>query len=108
MSFQSQQDRVIGVTWRTAIARLEFALLPLLFVAAHGALLVVSGSHAWLVSLIFLTLVPLMAAAACLYRARRSAYARGWAALSLALLLWTVGMAGNLYSGLVLDSWSGV
>lgn len=108
MSFQSQEDSAIGVTWRTATARLEFARLPLLFVAVHGALLIVSGAHAWLVSLIFLTLAPLMAGAACLYRARRSGYARGWAGLSFALLLWAAGMAGNLYSGLVLDSWSGV
>lgn len=87
MSLQSQEDSVISASWRTAAARLEFALLPLLFVAGHGALLVVSGAHAWLVSLIFLTLAPLTAGAACLYRARHSGYARGWAALSFALLL---------------------
>lgn len=109
MPLQSQQDS--GSTpapWRTTSSRFRVALLPLLFVALHGALLVVSVEHAWLVSLIFLTAAPLMAAAACLYAARRSGFARGWAALALAMLLWAGGMVGNLYAGIALGSWSGV
>jgi diguanylate cyclase (GGDEF)-like protein len=82
--------------------------LPLVFVGVHGALLIVGGRHAWLVSLIFLTMAPLMAGAACVYRARRDSYAGGWFALAAAMLLWAAGMAGNLYSGIILDSWSAV
>lgn len=109
MPFQSQEDSSQSTaSWQSAAACLQAALLPLLFVALHGALLLVGGHHAWLVSLIFLTAAPLMAGAACLYRARRGGYVRGWIALAVAMLLWAGGMAGNLYAGLVLDSWSGV
>jgi diguanylate cyclase (GGDEF)-like protein len=109
MPLQSQQDSsATPAPWQAAGARLQVMLLPLLFVALHGVLLMVSVGQAWLVSLIFLSIAPLMAAAACLYAARRSGFARGWTALALAMLLWAAGMAGNLYAGLVLDSWSGV
>ena len=109
MPFQSQEDSSQSTaSWQSAAACLQAALLPLLFVALHGALLLVGGHHAWLVSLIFLTAAPLMAGAACLYRARRGGYVRGWIALAVAMLLWAGGMAGNLNAGLVFDSWSGV
>ena len=109
MPLQSQQHSSAAPTpWQAAGARLQVTLLPLLFVALHGVLLVVSVGQAWLISLIFLSIAPLMAAAACLYAARCSGFARGWTALALAMLLWAGGMAGNLYAGLVLDSWSGV
>ena len=109
MSFPGQQDSSSNpAPWQVDGRRLQVALLPLLFVALHGALLVVSAGHAWLVSLVFLTVAPLMAAAACLYAARRSGFARGWAAVALAMLLWAGGMAGNLYAGLIIGSWSGV
>lgn len=83
-------------------------LLPPLFVAVHALAIVLSGERAWLASLIFLTLAPLLAGAACVWRARRSGYAEGWYALALAMLLWSGGMAGNLVAGVMLDSWSGV
>ena len=109
MPFPGQQDSSSNpAPWQADGSRLQVVLLPLLFAALHGALLVVSGEHAWLVSLVFLTAAPLMAAAACLYAARRNGFARGWAAVALAMLLWAGGMAGNLYAGLVLESWSGV
>lgn len=109
MPFQSQENSSAALEPRAALAiPLQAAWLPLLFVALHGALLVVGGRHAWLVSLVFLILAPLMAGAACIYRARHGGFARGWIALAIAMLLWAGGMAGNLFSGLVLDSWSGV
>lgn len=109
MSLRSQEDsRQPAASWQSAAAGFQVAFLPLLFAGLHGILLAVSGAHAWLVSLIFLTAAPMMAAAACIYRARQNDYPRGWIALAVAMLLWAGGMAGNLYSGLVLDSWSGV
>ncbi|NIJ35681.1 diguanylate cyclase (GGDEF)-like protein [Sphingopyxis panaciterrae] len=109
MPIQSQEDSGAAPgPWQAFPMRLQAAFLPLLFVVLHGALLIVGGRHAWLVSLIFLTLAPLMAGAACLYRARQGGFARGWLALAIAMLLWAGGMAGNLFSGIVLDSWSGV
>jgi diguanylate cyclase (GGDEF)-like protein len=83
-------------------------LTPLLFLAAHALVIAFGGTRAWLLSLILLTLAPLLAGVACLYRARREGFAEGWLALAFAMLLWTGGMAGNLVSGIWLDSWSGV
>src|SRR6218665_3708436 len=92
MPLQSQQHSSAAPTpWQAAGARLQVTLLPLLFVALHGVLLVVSVGQAWLISLIFLSIAPLMAAAACLYAARCSGFARGWMALALAMLLWAGG-----------------
>jgi len=83
-------------------------LLPPLLFAVHALAILLAGEQAWLVSLILLTLAPLLAGAACWWRARRSGYAEGWYALALAMLLWSGGMAGNLVAGAMLDSWSGV
>ena len=83
-------------------------LSPLLFLAVHALSIGFGGASAWLLSLILLTLAPLLAGLACFYRARRKGFAGGWFALALAMLLWTGGMAGNLLSGVWLDSWSGV
>ena len=49
----------------------QTAHLPLLFVFLHGALLLVSGYHAWLVSLIFLTAAPLMAVTIGIFKRAR-------------------------------------
>ncbi|WP_447764432.1 GGDEF domain-containing protein [Sphingopyxis panaciterrae] len=83
-------------------------LSPLLFLTVHTLSIGFGGARAWLLSLILLTLAPLLAGVACLYRSRREGFAEGWIALAFAMLLWTGGMAGNLVSGIWLDSWSGV
>ena len=82
--------------------------LSLAFIAAHGAGLAFAGEWSWLVSLAFLSLAPLLAGAAAYHRARHGGYRDGWLALAAAMLLWAAGMAGNVASGVWLDSWSGV
>ncbi len=47
-----------------------------------------------------LTGAPLLAAVACLWRARRDRAALGWRAMALALLLWAGGMAFNMIDAL--------
>lgn len=99
-------DSLYGAQRRICRAYPEF-LLPLSFVALHALAIAVSGDKAWLASLLFLILAPLLAASACFYRARRGAFADGWIALGVAMLLWAGGMVGNLIAGFLLDSWSG-
>jgi len=70
-------------------------LLPLLYLAGHTLALAFS-SHPQAASFGFLTVAPLMAGAACLWRSRRDEVAPAWIALAVALLLWAGGMAVNM------------
>ena len=72
-------------------------VLALLYVLCHGLVL---ARPAGAGSFVFLTGAPLLAAIACLWRARRDRAALGWRATALALLLWAGGMAFNMIDAL--------
>lgn len=75
-------------------------VLALLYVLCHGLVLTLWPGPAGAGSFVFLTGAPLLAAAACLWRARRDQAALGWRATALALLLWAGGMALNMIDAL--------
>ena len=75
-------------------------VLALLYVLCHGLVLALWPGAAGAGSFVFLTAAPLLAAAACLWRARRDGAALGWRATALALLLWAGGMAFNMIDAL--------
>jgi peptidoglycan/LPS O-acetylase OafA/YrhL len=75
-------------------------VLALLYVLCHGLVLALWPGPAGVGSFVFLTGAPLLAAAACLWRARRDRAALGWRATALALLLWAGGMAFNMIDAL--------
>lgn len=75
-------------------------VLALLYVLCHGLALTLWPGPAGAGSFVFLTGAPLLAAAACLWRARRDRAALGWRATALALLLWAGGMAVNMIDAL--------
>ena len=75
-------------------------VLALLYVLCHGLVVALWPEGAGAGSFVFLTGAPLLAAAACLWRARRDRAALGWRATALALLLWAGGMAINMFDAL--------
>lgn len=75
-------------------------VLALLYVLCHGLVLALWPGPAGAGSFVFLTGAPLLAAVACLWRARRDRAALGWRAMALALLLWAGGMAFNMIDAL--------
>ncbi|HDS1656147.1 TPA: GGDEF domain-containing protein [Stenotrophomonas maltophilia] len=75
-------------------------VLALLYVLCHGLVLTLWPGPAGVGSFVFLTGAPLLAAGACLWRARRDRAALGWRATALALLLWAGGMAFNMIDAL--------
>lgn len=75
-------------------------VLALLYVLCHGLVLTLWPGPAGVGSFVFLTGAPLLAAGACLWRARRDRAALGWRATALALLLWAGGMASNMVDAL--------
>ena len=75
-------------------------VLALLYVLCHGLVLALWPGPAGAGSFVFLTGAPLLAAIACLWRARRDRAALGWRATALALLLWAGGMAFNMIDAL--------
>ncbi|ELC7323469.1 GGDEF domain-containing protein [Stenotrophomonas maltophilia] len=75
-------------------------VLALLYVLCHGLVLTLWPGPAGVGSFVFLTGAPLLAAGACLWRARRDRAALGWRATALALLLWAGGMALNMVDAL--------
>jgi diguanylate cyclase (GGDEF)-like protein len=83
------------------------AAFPLLFLGAHALSITFAGTHAQLFSLIFLILAPLLAGAACLYRARLGGVG-DWTALGLAMLLWSGGMAASAVSAFLLPDASAI
>lgn len=83
-------------------------VFPLLFLVAHPLSIALAGNRAQIFSLAFLVLAPLLAGAACLYRARHDRAAAGWTALGFAMLLWAGGMGANMVSALLLQNSSGI
>ncbi|WMJ70466.1 GGDEF domain-containing protein [Stenotrophomonas sp. 24(2023)] len=75
-------------------------LLALLYVLCHGMVVAFWPGTAGGGSFVFLVAAPLLAAAACLLRARRDRAALGWRATALALLLWAGGMGVNMIDAL--------
>lgn len=75
-------------------------VLALLYVLCHGVVVILWPGPAGLGSFVFLTAAPLLAAVACLYRARRDRAALGWRATAMALLLWAGGMGLNMVDAL--------
>ncbi|TDB29125.1 GGDEF domain-containing protein [Stenotrophomonas sp. ATCM1_4] len=75
-------------------------VLVLLYVACHALVMTLWPGETGAGSFVFLTLAPLLAAGACLWRARRDRAAPGWRATALALLLWAGGMALNMVDAL--------
>ncbi len=75
-------------------------VLALLYVVCHGLVVTVWPGVAGAGSFVFLAGAPLLAAAACLWRARRDRAALGWRATALALLLWAGGMVMNMIDAL--------
>ena len=75
-------------------------VLALLYVLCHGLVVTLWPGPAGAGSFVFLTGAPLLAAIACLWRARRDRAALGWRATALALLLWAGGMAFNMIDAL--------
>ncbi|AWH22703.1 MULTISPECIES: GGDEF domain-containing protein [Stenotrophomonas] len=71
-------------------------VLALLYVLCHGVVVAFWPGPAGEGSFVFLTAAPVLAAMACLWRARRDRAALGWRATALALLLWAGGMAVNM------------
>lgn len=104
---QDKAGLVFG-TRRLAWQRWCVLVLLLTFLICHALAIAAAGEESWLVSLLFLILAPLLASAACLYRAWRGAFADGWIALAIAMLLWAGGMAGNLVSAVWINDWTGV
>ena len=78
-------------------------IVALGFLGAHLVLPRLVPGLAKPVSLVFLALAPLLAAAACLMHRR----GRGWTALVVALGLWSGGMVADLYEYLVPGTASG-
>lgn len=78
-------------------------VLALLYVFGHGLVVALWPGPAGLGSFVFLTGAPLLAAAACLWRARADRAALGWRAIALALLLWAGGMGINMLDALRAD-----
>ena len=75
-------------------------VLALLYVLCHGLVVAFWPGTAGGGSFAFLTAAPLLAAAACLWRAQRDRAALGWRATALALLLWAGGMGFNMVDAL--------
>ncbi|WP_232475876.1 GGDEF domain-containing protein [Flavisphingomonas formosensis] len=75
--------------------------LPPLFLLAHGAALFFAGTHAKVVSLVFLAAAPLLAGLVCAWRGWRDRRMEGWAALALAMLLWSLAMVANIIGTLL-------
>ena len=73
------------------------AWLAALYLVCHGLALWLLPGHAQPVSFVFLIGAPLLAALACLWRMRRSGAQVGWLALAGGMLLWSGGMALNMY-----------
>lgn len=73
------------------------AWLAALYLAGHGLALWLLPGHAQPVSFVFLIGAPLLAALACLWRMRCSGAQVGWLALAGGMLLWSGGMALNMY-----------
>ena len=79
--------------------------LGLLFVAIHGAAILMFRAHIELASSIFLVGAPLIAGRACLKasRAVEPVARRGWILMSAAMLVWAVGCASSAASDLIGD-----
>lgn len=75
-------------------------VLLLLYVACHGLVVALWPGPAGVGSFVFLVLAPLLAAIACLWRAKRDPAALGWRATALAMLLWAGGMVLNMVDAL--------
>lgn len=75
-------------------------LLVPAFLLLHAAGLALFPPAAKQWSYAFMIAAPLLAAAACLYRARRSGVAEGWRECALAAALWAGGMSAGMYSDL--------
>lgn len=75
-------------------------LFVLLFAACHGLVLAMGSGAASTGSFVFLVVAPLLAGAACVWRARQDRFALGWYAVALAMLLWAGGMVLNMVDAL--------
>lgn len=74
--------------------------IALLFLLGHALVLALPRGAAQPLGFGFLVTAPLLAAAACLWRGRRSEAAIGWWALAAGMVLWSAGMATNMYQEL--------
>ena len=73
------------------------AVLMGLYLVAHALAMLAWPAHASLISMLFLALAPLLAAAASAWRAGRDHASPAWWALAIAMVLWALGMVSNLY-----------
>ncbi len=87
---------------RNRNAAMVRAAMLLAWPFTHLAAMLLLPAHAKPLSFAFLILAPLAAALACALRARRGRNVDGWAALSLAMLLWAGGMTVNMSADLLL------
>ncbi|HJR74363.1 MAG TPA: GGDEF domain-containing protein [Luteimonas sp.] len=70
----------------------------LAYLLCHGAAILWFPANSRAPSFVFLIGAPLLAAAACLFRARRGLARSQWHALALGLLLWASGMAAIMHA----------
>ena len=73
-------------------------LPPALVLLFHALAIRTFEDDAQLWSFGFLILAPLMAAAACYYRARGGSESKSWSAVAIAMILWSGGMAASAIS----------
>lgn len=92
----------------TALFRRASPITPSLYLIGHAILLLVFPAHREQFSYILVTIAPLLAAAACFSNIFRAADTEGWAALTLAMILWSAGMAVNMAATLFAGAIGGV
>jgi len=97
----SQSPAGRGRTWAGVAPATVLVAAAILL--SQVAALSMFPAQAKILSLVFLVLAPLIAAGACLYRARRGGDPQGWSEAGLAMLLWAAGMGSNMWIDLVLD-----
>lgn len=107
---QSPTRAGMAETVRPGIVARLLPALPLLYLAVHGLALALVPSQATLLSFLFLSAAPLLAAAACLTRLSSPMSRHGWIAVALAMILWSAGMAtsmvATLFVGISVDGLS--
>jgi len=77
-------------------------ICALAYLALHAAFPLLFPEHATAFSLIFLTLTPALASAACVRRGRSPDGPEGWSAAALAMAFWSLGMAATMASALLI------
>lgn len=85
--------------------------LSVVYLLCHALALTLSPAYAKHISYGFLVVASLAASIACIFRSRRSSASLDWMALSLAVLLWSLGMATSLIQEAILataDSTAGL